>query len=249
MLLTRSLSWDGLIKNVSFFVGSWDNERMNLAQSMIYVLKHRKRDIINNFWKQDMRPVFKGIPKETLTFFKKANKNGLKETFSNIKDSTVESVVVFKDLPSRIRQGFQYFHEDLLREMEALQDNQQKTVFCLKVIASLCSYTLGSVQGFRHSGHQLHFKGLKLKSAMLQVMATEILVKVSQVFVLRLLEEVEGHLDSRDEIKKISMFKQILSGSQKISESENAVPETGDPALRIVESFRIFLMTGERRDP
>ncbi len=223
---------------------------MNIAQSMIYVLKHRKGEIFQSFWKQDLRPVYRGIKKETKSFYRKSKNNGVKITLSEIKNSTVESVAVFKDLPGRIRQGLLYFHDDLLKELDAQSDPKNKTVLCLKVIALLCSYTLGSVHGIRQSGHQLNFKGLRLKSTVIQIIATEILIKVSQVFILRLLEEVEGQLDDPEEKKKISSLRNVISlGQGNALDQENNAVEKNDRAHRIVESFRVYLMTGVREEP
>ncbi len=231
---------------------------MNISESMVYVLKNRSSSLFTSFWKTDLRKVFRDVKndfKDILSSSKSVmttiKEQSVKETLKDVKDSTKDAVTVFKVVPGRIRQGLLFFRDDLIHEMEQLSEQKQKTIFCIKVIAVLSSFTLNALYGVRQTKNHLQFRGLKLKSALTHMVATEILVRVTQVFIVRLLNEMETQVDDADELKKISNFKSLISSGTPLDSHPDfdLTASEGDRALAIVEAFKNFIMTGNRATP
>ena len=231
---------------------------MNIAESMVFVLKNRSGDLFQSFFKDDLKGIFRDIKKDVTDFIKSGKgkvttikKQSFKETLLDVKDSTVDSVTVFKVIPSRIRQGYLYFQNDLLNEMDKLEDQKDKTLFCLKVIGVLSSFTLSTLYGVKRAKSDLQFKGLRVRNAFTHMLATELLVRISQVFTLRLMNEIEKQMEDQDELRKLNYFKSLLNDADlsKVDQSTIEEVESGDKAYTIVESFKTYVLTGKRVEP
>ncbi len=227
---------------------------MNLAESMKYVLKNKGQNLFSTFWKEDVKIVLKDMKKDMGQLVKSGSgkikefkKQSLKETVADIKDSALDAVTIFRILPSRIKQAFIYFREDLLKELEDLPEQKDKTIFCLKIIGVLSSFTLTALYGAKKTRGDLSLKGLKRTTAFTQMLAAELVMRVSQVFVLRFISEVESQMSDDEELKKLRYFKSLLSdGSKNFQAFKDEPLEEGDAAVRIVESLRTFILTGVR---
>lgn len=229
---------------------------MNLAESMMFVLKNKSQNIFSSFWKNDVKLVLKDtkndmgrLIKSGSGKFQEFKKQSFKENVADIKDSTLDAVTIFRVLPGRIKQGFIYFHEDLLNQLESLPEQKNKTIFCLKVIGVLSSFTLSALYGAQKTKSDLSLRGLKRTNAFTQMLAAELIMRISQVFVLRFITEVEGQMSDNKELKKLRYFKSLLSDGSKNVKVDALVDEPleeGDPAVVIVESLRTFILTGVR---
>jgi hypothetical protein len=231
---------------------------MNISESMVYVLKNRSSSLFSSFWKTDLRLVFRDVKNDfkdilssSKNVFKTIKHQSVKETLKDVKDSTMDAVTVFKVVPGRIRQGLLYFRDDLIHEMEVLSEQKQKTIFCIKVIAVLSSFTLNTLYGVRQTKNHLQFRGFKFKNALTHMVATEILVRVTQVFIVRLLNEMEAQVEDVEERKKIASFKSIISSGAPLDSHPDfdLTPSEGDRAMAVVEAFKTFIMTGQRVTP
>ena len=233
-------------------------ESMNLAESMMYVLKNRRGALLTSFWKSDLKLVFKDVKKDLSEIIKASagklstiKNQSVKETFADVKESTIDSVTVFKVVPNRIREAFHYFHQDLVDEMEAHPDQKQKTLFCLKVIGVLSSFTLKTIYGVKKSRHDLQIHGLKMKSAFAHVIASELLVRIIHVFTVRMINEIEAQMNDEEEKKKLHYFKSLLSNFNSVEPQQDMHHdlEHTDRAFAIVEAFKTYILTGKRVQP
>lgn len=228
---------------------------MNLAESMKHVLMAKGQMIFTQFWKDDLTLIARDFKKDFVDLGKSSRhklktlkRQSIKETALEIKESAVDTVLIFKVIPGRIRDGFIIFQDQLLAELESLPDQKQKTIFCLKVIGALGGSTLSAFRGMRKGGNSLNFSGLRIRNAFTHYVVTELVFKLSQVFILRFLSEVEKELTDEHDRKNIKFFKDILSDNARLEESElfHETPlEPGDRALAIVEGLRNYIMTGQ----
>ena len=222
---------------------------MNIAESMKNVLKH-KGHIFTDRWKEDISFIMKEVSDDVLRLvasgrhsLKNLKGHRSKLTFKDVKNSLTESWLIIKILPRRISDGFLYFKDDLLDELERLPDQKQKTIFSMKVFGALTSFTLGAVYNVKMGKVDVHFKGIKGTSAFSRFIIAEIVFKVTRILLLRFLDEVEKDLSSEEDIKNIRYFKDILV-SREISDEDHFV--STDHAIEIVENLKKFIMTGKR---
>lgn len=229
---------------------------MNLAESMKHVLKSRSQTIFTQFWKDDLTLILTDMKKDFVEMGKSGSQKvrelrgqSLKATFSEFKESAKDTVVIFKVVPGRIKDGFGYFQDDLLAELERLPEQKQKTIFCLKVIGALGGSTLSAFNSMRKGGSNMRFSGLRIRNAFTHYLVTEMVFKLSQVFILRILSEVEKELTDEHDKKNIRFFKDLLSDNNRLDKPEllkEAPLEPGDKALEIVEKLRNYLLTGKQ---
>ncbi len=229
---------------------------MNLAESMKHVLITKSQNIFTHFWKEDLKVMLKEISEDVWGMvqtsggvFKKAKDEGLKKSFKEISESTLETLQILKILPRRVRDAFSYFKEDFVKEMDSLQDTKEKTVFCLKVIGVLSASLLKNFYGMKKSQTEFSVIDLKAKNAFTRFLVAEIIFKISQVLVLRVLNEVEKELTEAEDVKNIRFFRSVLSDSKKMEERKDLFPEEledGDKALELVENLKKYISTGVR---
>lgn len=227
---------------------------MNLSESMKHVLKNRTQSLFSDFWKEDLKLIVTDL-KEDLAHFNKTGlsriknlknfnlKNGLRE----VRESAVDTLEIFKIMPRRMKEAFSLFREDVLSEMETLPDGKERAIFGLKILGALGTSALGFFYGMKRASTGASFKGLRLRSAFAQYVISEFVFKVTQLFILRFLKEVESELSEEGDVKRIRFFKDLLSRQDKWDAGElpdESQLEPGDRALEIVESLKNYIITG-----
>lgn len=227
---------------------------MNLAESMKHVLKSQTGVLFTAFWKDDVKLIlsdvktdFKKLKQNSADKFNHVRNQTVFETLTEVKNSAIDSVNIFKVVPQRIKEGFSIFAEDFLKEMEGLPDQKQKTIFSLKVLGALSSSTLSAFYGMR--GTQVPIGGLKLRGAFAHYLVTELVFKISQVFMLRFMAEVEKGLTDEQDQKNLRYFRELLSDKKRLENPDlpqDIAPQPGDKALEIVENLREFILTGKK---
>ncbi|HXH31777.1 MAG TPA: hypothetical protein VNJ01_13270 [Bacteriovoracaceae bacterium] len=229
---------------------------MNIADSMIFVLKSKTQTLFTDFWNDDVKTVLKETGKDLSKMIRNGagqirtfKRSDIKTNFNELYDSTIDMVTIFKVIPKRVKEGFSFFRDDLTAELDQKGDSKHKTIFCLKVIASLSSFTLGAIYNVKRGQTEFSFKGLKRKNAFTQFLVYELIFKLSQVFILRFLGEVEKQVSHPEELANIRFFKGLISDRSKLQEeAENLSKdaEPGDKALEIVENLKNYIFTGKR---
>lgn len=227
---------------------------MNVAESMKHVLKNQSQALFTNFWKDDLKVILlemksdvRKLVSEGPSRFKSLKKKGFKNTITDVFEATVDTVTVFRLIPKRLKQGFQFFREDFLEELEKLEDQKLKTMFSLKVIGALSSFAVGAFYGFKKSQTDISFKGLRRKGAFTQYIVMELVFRVSHLFILRFINEIEKNITDQDESKKLKYFKRMLSDPKNVKPENGIEPSLEvDKSFEIVEDLKNYVITGER---
>lgn len=227
---------------------------MNLSESMKHVLKNKTQSLFSDFWKQDLKLIISDL-KADLAYFNKSGltkikslKNfNLKAGALEVKNSAVDTLEIFKVMPQRMKEAFSLFREEVLSEMELLSDGKERAIFGLKLLGALGTSALGFFYGMKRASSGARFKGLRLRSAFTQYVISEFVFKVTQLFILRFLKEVEAELSEEGDVKRIRFFKEILSRQDRWDAGdlpEDSQLEPGDRALEIVENLKNYIVTG-----
>lgn len=229
---------------------------MNLADSVKYVLKNKSQNVFKEFWKDDLANFFSESKSDISHFFKssfeqfkKLKRGGVKISAKEMLESASDALTIFKVIPRRVKEGFAYFREDFIEELEKKTDQKQKTIFCLKVMGTLSSFIVGAVYNLKIGKSDLGFVGIRTKNAFTQFLVAELIFKISQVLIIKFLTEVEKQMEDPDELNNVRYFKTLLSDRDKIeSERENLGEEAspGDPSIVIVDELKNYIMTGKR---
>jgi hypothetical protein len=220
---------------------------MNVADSMKNVLKH-KSHLLTEHLKEDITLIMKEVSDDmsrmleaSKTSVKHLKKQKIKITFQEVKDAASDGLVILKILPHRISEGFHYFKEDLISELDSFPDQKEKTLFSIKVIGALTSFTLGTVYNVKKGNLNFSINGLKKVNTFTQFVFAEIVFKITRLLLLRFLNEVEKGVSESEDVSNITYFKELLSNK---SDEDHA--ESGDPAIEIVENLKKYIMTGKR---
>lgn len=227
---------------------------MNLADSMKKILKNSSQNIFTDFWKDDLKTILKDIGRDVAHMAKSSagsirdiKKNGIKITAKEMMDSASDTLLIFKILPGRIRDGFAQFKEALVQELENQPDQKQKKIFSLKVIGALTSFTLGTIYNIKRGKTDFAFKGLRRRNAITQFIVAELVFKLSQLFIHRFLSELEKEVSDPEDLKNVRYFKDLISDRSKAEqEPGREVPVEADRAIEIVEALKHFIMTGKK---
>jgi hypothetical protein len=228
---------------------------MNIADSIKHVLKNNEGpSFFVTFWKKDLKVYIIEMGKTLKSAFgskgslvKNIKEKGFKGSLRSVKESAVDTAIVFKEAPRRVQEAFSYFRDDMVRELEELPDQKQRAIFCMKVIGALTSFSLGAVQNIKRSRKDQPFLGLKNKSALTQFLMAEVVLKVSQLFILRFMTEIEMQLDNEDEIRRLRYFKTILKNASDPDLSPSPTDINQDEAIHIVEALKNYILTGQRK--
>ena len=109
---------------------------MNLADSMKKILKLNGQNIFTDFWKDDLKTILKDVGKDIAHMaksgsdsFRDIKKNGIKITAREMIESAADTLLIFKVLPARIKEGFARFKDQLINELDNQPDQKQKTIF------------------------------------------------------------------------------------------------------------------------
>lgn len=226
---------------------------MNLADSMKNVLKNKSQYIFIDLWKDDVKIILKDVGRDVIQMaksssgtFKTLKRNGIKGTYREIMESASDTLMIFKVLPGRVKEGFSYFKTDLIHELENQPDQKQKTIYSLKVIGTLTSFTLGAVYNLKKGNADIAFKGLKRRNAVTQFIAAEIVLKLTQLFVYRFLNELEKEVSDPVDLKNVRFLKDLISNKSQLSEDASGLAPFADSAIEIVDNLKHFILTGKR---
>ncbi len=221
---------------------------------MKHVLKNKTQSLFSDFWKEDLRLIVSDLKNDLLHFNKtglsrlKSLKNfNLKSSAREVRESAVDTFEIFKIMPKRMREAFSLFREEVLSEMEGLPDGKERAIFGLKILGALGTSALGFFYGMKRASNGARFKGLRLRSAFAQYVISEFVFKVTQLFILRFLKEVEAELSEEGDVKRIRFFKDLLSREDRWEAGDlpdDSQLEPGDRALEIVESLKNYIITG-----
>lgn len=220
---------------------------MNLTESMKYVFKNRGTDLLSDFWKEDLRGILREVKDDIAHAFKNSDQK-LRPNIREWKDSALDALTIIRHTPKRVNKGFAYFQEDFLKELENQKDPKDKAIFCLKVLGALTSFAINAAYGVRKARVDIYLPGIKnSRSAFTQFLLTELILKMSRLFIMRFISEVEKQISEPEERQKLNFFKKMLNDNQNlVDETIEATP--GDKAFEIVESLKTFVMTGKKHD-
>ncbi len=227
---------------------------MNLADSMKKVLKNNSQNIFTDFWQEDLKTILKDVGRDVAQMaksgagaFRGLKTNGIKITSKEMLESASDTLLIFKILPKRVYQGFAEFKEALVQEVDNQPDQKQKTIFSLKVIGALTSFTLGTVYSIKRGKTDFSFSGLKRRNAITQFIVAEVVFKLSQVLILRFLTELEKEVTNPEDLKSVRYFIDLISDRSKVEAAKNSEAFVeADKAIEIVENLKRFIMTGKK---
>lgn len=228
---------------------------MNLADSMKKILKSNGQNIFTDFWKDDFKTILLDVgrdiahmAKSSAGSFRDMKKNGIKITAKEMYESASDTLLIFKVLPGRVSQGFVLFKEQLIQELDSQPDQKQKTIFSLKVIGALTSFTLGTIYNIKRGKTDFSFKGLKRRNVITQFIVAEVVFKISQVFIHRFLSELEKEVSDPEDLKNVRYFKGLISDRSKAdaNHTEGETPKEFDRSIEIVDALKHFIMTGKK---
>lgn len=230
---------------------------MNLADSVKYVLKRKSHNIFSDFWKDDLRNFFHQSHNDATHLFKSGigQLKAVKElkinlSLKDIVESGMDVMTIFKVTPRRVKEGYLQFRDDFMNELDNQPDQKQKTIFCLKVFGALSSFVVGTFYSMKKGKTDFKIPGLKAQNAFTQFLLTEIVFKLSQVFIIRFLSEVERQMTNPDELSNIRYFKGLVSDRTQVLAKEGEISQVHEPddrAIEIVEDLKNYIMTGKRQ--
>lgn len=211
---------------------------MNLAESMKYVLKNKTQSILGSIVKDDLRSLLKNS-----TQFKKRS---LKDSFLEVKGSIQTTLLLVREIPNRINEGFRIFAQELIQEMERLPDQKQRTKFCMKVLAGLSKLALSSAYDVGFGDIKLLGFG-KGKNIISRTVVAKVMFKSIQSFIIKFIEEIEKEITDPGELKNIKSFKDIVldDSGNAIDKFFDGVTDPEDRAFVIVENFKNYILTGK----
>lgn len=225
---------------------------MNIADSLKHILKNRGH-VFSDFWKDDIKRILlevsadlKNLYGESRSTINQVRKDGLKFNVQEMLDAGADSLLIMKIMPSRIKDGFQFFKEELSSELEALPDQKQKTIFTLKVIGALTSFTVSTIYTIKKGAPDFKIKGLKKTNAFTQFLIAEIIFRISHSLIQKFLKELESHVTDPDELKHIHYFQELLRERVKKDNPDHEEHQVNDRAIEIVENLKKYIMTGKQ---
>jgi hypothetical protein len=219
---------------------------MNLTDSMKFVLRNKGRNIFTEFWKEDLKIILKDVKQDLGQVIKRHPDEKTHGNLKDWKESAFDAVTVIRHTPKRVKNGFAYFREDFLKELENQTDSKEKAVFCLKVLGALTSFAASAVYGVRKAKTNISLPGLRTKNAFTHFLIAELVLKLSLSFIHRFILEVEKQISEPEEKNKLKFFKKMLSDKSLNPSDELPQSEPGDKAFEMVEAFKRFILTGER---
>lgn len=224
---------------------------MNIADSLKHILKNRGH-VFSNFWKEDLKKILMEVNTEVKDLFAdgkstfhSVRKEGIKLNAQEVLNAGTDVFLIMKVLPSRIKEGFQLFKDELSSELENLPDQKQKTIFTLKVIGALTRFTLSTVYSVKRGTSDFRIKGIRKTNAFTRFLIAEIVFRVAHSLVQKLLDELAEHVTDPEELKHIHYFQELLSerGKKDGPDQEDSLPH--DRAIEIVENLKKYIMTGK----
>ena len=226
---------------------------MNIADSLKHVLKSKSQNILSDFWSRDLKIILSSFSEDISHMYKSGTSSlhqirngGVKLSARDIQEAIVDSWLILKVLPRRVKDALVYFKDDLLEELEKQSDSRQKAIFSFKVLGALTSFTVGMIYNVKRGQTEFNLKGLKRRNAFTRFIVAELIFKITQHFLLRILSEVERDLTDPEDKNNIRYFRQLLAERNEMSETPD--DENGaDKAIEIIEDFKNHILTGKRR--
>ncbi len=223
---------------------------MNISESMKFVLKNKGQLIFSSILKEDLKNIFKDGHGSIIAFGragKKTLKNfSAKNSFAEIKDSIQGTSLLIKVLPQRVNEGFKYFSNDMIIELDKKNDSKEKTVFCMKVIAGLCRFALSSAYDVGLG--EMKLLGFGTKKIYSRVILSKLLFKLIQSSIIRLIEEMEKEVTEIEERELLESYKKIILNDEAnaIDKIFEGLSDPTDPAFVLVENFKHYVLTGQK---
>ncbi len=224
---------------------------MNLAESMKYVLKNKSRTIFSFFTKEDIKKTFTDFGHGIVTVTKQKKmlyKNfSLKESLLDVRDSIQGSVILAQAFPKRVNDGFKIFSTEMMLEMDKLPDQKQKTVFCMKVLAGLSKFAVSSAYEVGLGDVKLLGFG-KSRKMVSSVIISKIMFKTIQIFIIRMIQEMEKELTDPEELKNLQNLKAVImdDSANAIDKIFDGITDVNDRAFIIVNNFKNYILTGQQ---
>lgn len=226
---------------------------MKISESMKFVLKTKSQSIFSSLVKEDFKEIIKGFAGDIVSFRpkKEAIRNfSFKDSFIEIKSSVQGTAILFKEIPRRLNEGFRIFQQELMDELDKLTDQKQKTMFCMRVLAGLSKFALSSAYDVGLGDRKiLGFKG-NYKKVMTHAVASKLMYKTIQAFIIRFIQEVEKEISDPEELKSLQSFKDVIldDSGNAIDKFFDGVTDPNDRAFIIIDNFKNYVRTGELTD-
>ena len=170
--------------------------------------------------------------------------NWMHELNSRIKAQRIKKT---KMIPTRIRKGLVYFKNDFTYQLELFSDQHQRTLFILKVIGALATFFLTTVYNIQSSQRGFNFRKLRSPNFLANLFLAEIGFKYARILVLRILNEVEMKMNTEEDLAHLHYFKGLIMNNERPTDKMGSIHESQrDPAIKIVENFKKYIMTGKR---
>lgn len=221
---------------------------MNLSESMKFVLRSKIPNIFSEFWKEDFKSILRDIQQDLGGILKSHPDEKTHGNLTEWRESALDAATIIRHAPKRVKNGFAFFREDFLEELEKQKDSKEKTVFCLKVLGALTSFAVSAVYGVRRAKLNFSLPNRRSRNVFAQFLAAELVFKLSRLFIHRFILEVEKQISDPEELNKLKFYKIILNDKSANPLNELPPGEPGDKAFEIVESLKNFILNGERRD-
>ncbi len=218
---------------------------MNISESIKHVLKNERQNFFASFWKDDVGLVAREISQDFFQFLKQGDRlrrQKFSASLKQFKETGQDTLGILKVIPLRIKKGFDFFKEDLLHELEMQPDPKHRALFSMKVIGALASFSLGSFYSVKQARLQSSFPG---KKAISQFLISQLVFKISRLFILRFIEEIEKQITEKEDLQNIQYFKSIIA-STDLDREDASVNTHGDEAVAIVDALRTYILTGQR---
>lgn len=224
---------------------------MNIAESMKHVLKNKSQNILTLLVKEDLKNIVKDFAGDVVASTKKSKNSfknfSFKESFLDVKDSVLGSVLLIKAIPQRVNNGFRIFSAELMSELDKLPDQKQKTVFCMKVLAGMSKFALSSAYEVGLGDAKLLGMG-RHRNIVKNVIVSKLVYKTVKSLIIRLIEEMEKEVSDFEELKSLRSFKDIVmdDSGNAIDKFFEGVTDADDRAFAIVDNLRKYIQTGEQ---
>jgi hypothetical protein len=226
---------------------------MNIADSLKHVLKSKSQNILSDFLSRDLKIILTSFSKDVSHMYKSGasslhqiKNGGVKFSPMDIHEAMVDSWLILKVFPRRVKEALVFFKDDLLEELEKQADPKQKAIFSFKVLGTITSFTLGIIYNVKRGQTEFNLKGLKRRNAFTRFIVAELIFKITQHFLQRILSEVEQELTDPEDKKSIRYFRQLLAERSELAEAYGDEIDA-DKAIEIIEDFKNHILTGKRR--
>jgi len=185
------------------------------------------------------------VKKTATDFISNAQKINIKDSITDAKESLQGTILLLRAIPMRVNDGFKIFTKEFLSELDKLPDQKQKTVFCMKVLAGLSKFALSSAYDVGLGETKL-LGVVKTKNVVTNIIISKMLFKTLQAFIVRMIDEMEKEITDPIEIKNLQGIKTVIldDSGNAIDKFFTGVTDPNERAFKIVENFKIFILTG-----